>query len=43
MSPIARARHIARTLGVFRAARFLAARGFSLEFALFVLLRAPAR
>lgn len=38
MSKIERARHIRRTLGTFRAARFMAKRGFSVEAARWVLL-----
>ncbi len=34
-----KARHIARTLGMFRAARYLATRGWSIEAALWALCR----
>lgn len=36
---VAKARHIARTLGTFRAARYLALRGWSIEGALWVLCK----
>ncbi len=36
-SPIERARHIQRTFGTFKAARFMAKRGWSLEGALWIL------
>ena len=39
MTRIERARHIARTLGVYRAARYLFARGYSVEAARWILLR----
>ena len=38
MSPTIRARHIRKTLGTYVAARFLAKRGYSIEFARYVLL-----
>jgi len=39
MSQIDRARHIKRTLGTFKAARYLNKRGWSIEAALHILLK----
>lgn len=36
-SHVRKARHISRTLGTYRAARYLKARGWSIEGALFIL------
>lgn len=38
MSQVALARHIRRTLGTYRAARFLAKRGWSIDAARWILL-----
>lgn len=38
-SPIERARHIQRTFGTYKAARFMAKRGWSIEAALWILCR----
>lgn len=40
---IRKARNIGKTLGVYRAARYLRARGWSIEAALHILLKAEAR
>lgn len=37
MTHIRRAKHIARTLGHYKAARFLALRGYSIEAAIWIL------
>ena len=38
-SPIERARHIQRTFGTYKAARFMAKRGWSIEAALWILCK----